>query len=561
MSALEGLQVVVAWWDDEPPASSVQELADATGTAPVVVQLSPVGGVGARARVQAAKAAARRRALVAARRTAKKLVSVRGGTRPARALIRLAPTAGPMGHPRVTEVLRASVPEGPLLLVVTDARAAAGAWELNTERPDMVSVMGLPAAARFVAAVHASGLTWERWEDAVSDVDPDHVYASLPGLQDGTLLAPHELRDQRRAVLELPPAPDGGPSLLVAPANYAGMGAAWARAAGAHLGVPAVNLHVVKADTPYAFAADHPLTAVDWALPAVRRRVAQEAVGPATHVLVEAMRPIVDVTGTASTAWDFEGGARDVQALLDSGRRVGLLLHGSESRRPAAHAALYPHSPFGRLGDPAVARLVTATDTVHRLLEQHADLPRFVSTPDMVDFVPGATWLPNVVRHDAFVPGVTLLSRRVPVVLHAPSSPLMKGSDVVDAVLGELSGEGLVEYRRLRDVPPALVADHVRDADLVVDQVHLGNVGVLALEAMACGRVVLGHAIAQVLERYGEPVPLVVVDPTDLREQLLALVADPVRMRELGAEGPDFVRRHHDGRRSAEVLAGFLGLA
>lgn len=206
-----------------------------------------------------------------------------------------------------------------------------------------------------------------------------------------------------------------------------------------------------------------------------------------------------------------------------------------------------------------MTRLQGATAAVHRELDSLGhEVVRFVSTPDMLDFVPGAQWLPVVVRPDAFVPGAPVLARRVPVVLHAPSNPLLKGSDVVDEALTRLHDEGRVEYRRLYGVPPTLVADHVRDADVVIDQVALGNLGVMALEAMACGRLLMAHALPEVLGRYDEEVPMVVVDPVSLVDQLCSALDARDESREIAAAAPAFVRRHHDGRRSVEVLSPFL---
>lgn len=561
--AVPGLTVLVTWWELPPPQVALAELEQAVEAVPRILQLSALDGWrGLPERVRRRRRRFRLDLARRGRKTGRALVKVRGGTRFGRAVVRL--TAAPpsaSADPYAARLLGRALPDsGPTLLVVTDHRSARAAWEVGRDVPGLVAVLGLGAAGRLVEAVGAAGVPWADWGDVAGDVDPDHLYAALPGPAGGEPIAPHELRDVGSEPLVLPAPPaEAGPALLVAPANYAGQGAAWVRALGRHEGRPAANLHVVRAGAPFSFAADHPVTEVEWPLPAVRRRIAAEAVGPATHVLVEALRPVLDLAGTATSAWDFEAGARDVAALRHSGRTVAVLLHGSESRRPAEHAERYPHSPFrGRESQADVARLVSATDTVHRLLGELPDVPRFVSTPDMLDFVPGARWLPVVVRESAFEPGVAVLARRLPVVLHAPSSPLMKGSDVVDEVLGRLQEEGVVEYRRLREVPPALVADHVRDADLVVDQVALGNLGVLALEAMACGRVVLGHALPEVLSRYGETVPLVVVDPVALREQVLGLLADREQVGRLAQAGPGFVRRHHDGARSAAVLASFL---
>jgi hypothetical protein len=548
------LRVVVSWLDTTPGKAALAEVGRELGVKPELLPLreKEPGAWGTR------RAAARSRRAARGLRLGRKLARTRGGTRLGRWVIKVTKEPKQL---TVTQLRALRIREGvagtrPVLLVAMDASAAAYAWALRPDHPHVLAVNGLGPAARVARAVLASGRPWEDWPEVVGDVTPSHLYAALPGLADGSIHTQHELEEPRAA--EPAPAVSGsGPRLLTGPANYAGQGAAWVRAVETHLGVPAANIAVARSGTAFSFAADHPVTQEEWELTAVRRRLADEAVGPATHVLVESLRPLLDCTGEAASGWDFTAGAADVRALAASGRRVGILLHGSESRRPARHAELYPHSPFAGLPASA-AGLVTATDLVHELLAGLTDVPLFASTPDLLDFVPGATWVPTVVRRDAFEPGTPVLQGNLPVFLHAPSNPLLKGSDVVDDVLGRLADEGLLEYRRLTDVPPPLVAHHVRRADVVVDQIALGNLGVMGLEAMACGRAVLGHAIPDVLARYGETVPLGLVDPVGLEQQVRELLADRGRITELGAAGPEFVRRHHDGRRSAEALKGFL---
>ncbi|MDP9181688.1 MAG: hypothetical protein M3P04_02775 [Actinomycetota bacterium] len=555
----EDLRVVITWYDKAPNAAELSELTADLGTKPVLLPLKPAEPTPVTEALRTVRVATRHRTALVGRKVGRRVARVRGGSRPGRWLIQTTQEPKPLTLSQQRDLrVRAAVRERrPVLLVVTDPTSAALAWALRPDHPHVLAVMGLPSATRVARTVVESGSPWEDWPDLVGDVNPAHLYAVLPGLADGAPIPQHELEHERAAVS--PPPPPSETRLLIGPANYAGQGAAWVRAVEAHLGVPSANVAVVRARSPFPFAADHPVTEDEWELTAVRRRLATEAVGPASHVLVESLRPLLDTGGTASGGWDFAAGAADVRALQAGGRRVGVLLHGSESRRPARHVELYPHSPFQGLPTVGpVARLVTATDELHALLEGLGDVPRFVSTPDMLDFVPGATWMPTVVRRDAFDPGVPLLSRRRPVVLHAPSNPLLKGSDVVDEVLQSLEDEGLLEYRRLAAVPPPLVGRQVRQADVVVDQIALGNIGLMALEAMACGRVVLGHAIPSVLERYGEQVPMGVVDPVGLKDQVRSLLAAPETLHGLAEAGPGFVRRHHDGRRSAEALREFL---
>jgi glycosyltransferase involved in cell wall biosynthesis len=163
-----------------------------------------------------------------------------------------------------------------------------------------------------------------------------------------------------------------------------------------------------------------------------------------------------------------------------------------------------------------------------------------------------------VVDTDRWRPGPPVLERRVPLVVHAPSTPWLKGTEQVQAVLQPLADAGRIEFRLVTGMRPAQAAELIRSADVVVDQVLLGLYGVLACEAMSAGRLVLGNVGERLRSRVPAEVPVIEVTPADLGEVLERFLSDPGAAREVAARGPAFVAQFHDGRYSSEVLAEFL---
>lgn len=361
------------------------------------------------------------------------------------------------------------------------------------------------------------------------------------------LATPDQLAAARR---ERPGLPQTDVRLWVAPANFAGQGHEWARAAQRLPGVGARSMAIAG---PIRFPTDYEVPAsvyrdLGW------QREQRRALLDYTHVLVEAERPVLgSLYGTC---------AAETPALQRAGLTVAHLVHGSDARRPDVHAARHPHSPFRDPRDPRTARLQRLTQRNIAWLER-SDTAVFVSTPDMIDVVPGARWCPVVVDADAWASDTPVLERQRPVVVHAPSNGWLKGSDLVDPQMQALHDQGLIEYRTLRGLDRAAMRREYREADVVLDQFVLGLYGVAAAEAMAAGRVVLAYVgdvvRACVVEATGQDVPILEATPLDVATVVRRLLDDRDGARALAADGPSFVRRIHSGERSAAVLADFLG--
>lgn len=367
----------------------------------------------------------------------------------------------------------------------------------------------------------------------------------------------------------------GDARLIIGPLNTAGQADQWASAARRHLpGVSALSLWAERGSPtpPLGYPADIQL----------RRTVQLRGQRPwqgrllsATHVIAESGFPLLgDVR--------FGDVRQDLSTLGAAGVRTALVFHGSELRDLHRHAALYPDSPFAQEWDERFTRMQERVERNRQIVEEF-DGPVLVTTPDMLDFVPGAIWLPLVVDVDRWTDasaGAPVLQRSRPVVLHAPTNPVLKGTAAVEEVLLQMQDEGTVEYRRLQGVPHEQMAAFVADADIVVDQVVLGNAGVLATEAMAAGRLVITHlsdavrqrcrdadaqhdtdvdsADAEQAQRGGSDIPVLDATPSTLRSVLESVLADRDAASTLAAQGPKWVARHHDGRRTARVLETFL---
>lgn len=369
-------------------------------------------------------------------------------------------------------------------------------------------------------------------------------------------LNPGQLRYAKADIPVPPPAPRTPVRLYVAPANFAGQGFRWARAAERLPGVGAVSM-AFERPQDFRFPVDDAVPVAVYATSLRWQRRQRTHVDGFSHVVIEAGRPLF---GARSDAFD------EALALHARGSGVALLFHGSDIRLPSRHADATPWSPFADWDlAPRLAEGATRNAAGVARVRTHApNVPVFVSTPDLLLDVPDATWLPVVVDPEAWRSEVPPLARAVPVVVHAPSNPVVKGSDLIAPTLERLHAEGVVEYRRIAGVPAAQMPALYRDADVVLDQFRIGNYGVAACEAMAAGRLVVSHVTAQVRDHVrassGKDLPVVEATPDTIEAVLRDVVARRDHYVAVAQAGPGFVADLHDGATSARVLAPFLGV-
>ena len=337
--------------------------------------------------------------------------------------------------------------------------------------------------------------------------------------------------------------------VLIAPVNYSGQGREWARALERRdARISAQNLAI---DVPggFSYAADVivPVASYhndhDW-----QRRQFQAAIG-ATHVLVEAEEPPFGrLFGRSVSA--------QVQALIDRGVSVAYLAHGTDVRLPSRHLRANPWSHYA---DPTIY-----TPRLEALARRNIDLlttsglPMFVSTPDLILDLPDAHWCPVVVEVERWNVERRPRAAGTPLrVAHAPSVTAVKGTELIMPTLSKLHEEGVITVDLIRGVPSSEMPARFATADVVIDQFRIGSYGAAACEAMASGCLVVGHVDDRVRtlveDQQGETLPIIEAT-TDTIEQVLRDLAAREDLDDLRADARGFVRRVHDGRRSADVL-------
>lgn len=132
-------------------------------------------------------------------------------------------------------------------------------------------------------------------------------------------------------------------------------------------------------------------------------------------------------------------------------------------------------------------------------------------------------------------------------VLHAPSNPTVKGTDLVRAAVERLRAEGLpLELVELHGVPNSVVHDEMARCHFVVDQVYSdGPMLGFAAEAAMYGRpAVVGSYGWEEVRRLMPAASIAPVQgchPDDLEAAIRTLVADADHRRRLGAAARAFV--------------------
>jgi len=170
----------------------------------------------------------------------------------------------------------------------------------------------------------------------------------------------------------------------------------------------------------------------------------------------------------------------------------------------------------------------------------------FVSTPDLLEYLPQAIWIPHPIEIPLLPPKP---KNDHPVFAFFGSTD--KGEERIRAFAKE-AGVDLRVYKRISNQEVQL---RMQEADVVIDQfTGYGAYGTVAVEAMALGKPVVGT-----LHRpyYPRECPIQNPDAPTLRY----LADHPMYREELGMSGREYVMKYHEQEKVAkEVLKHYASL-
>lgn len=134
-----------------------------------------------------------------------------------------------------------------------------------------------------------------------------------------------------------------------------------------------------------------------------------------------------------------------------------------------------------------------------------------------------------------------------PLIIHAPTNPLFKGTKHIEQAIQQLQENGIpLRYRRIEKMSNEEAFELYKHADIVVDQVLCGSYGMLAVESMCLGKPVVGYLREDLRAMYEVPPPIVSANPSNLYEVLKELILSGSYRLSVGKKGRKFVEEVHD---------------
>ena len=202
----------------------------------------------------------------------------------------------------------------------------------------------------------------------------------------------------------------------------------------------------------------------------------------------------------------------------------------------------------------------------------------FYSTPDLKSIAlgvrPDSLFVPNPINTEVFRPPERKREDSPKVLLMSRFEPV-KGPETALAIVRELKrthpcvevhafdwGVSVAQFadpelvRLIRTVPYQEMPELLAGYDVVVGQFRLGILSMSELEAMACGRPLVGYFTYP--EVYDEPPPMLSTRDVQEGARLLAGLVEDVQAREqLGESARAWVEKRHDHLTVARLVEGY----
>lgn len=134
-------------------------------------------------------------------------------------------------------------------------------------------------------------------------------------------------------------------------------------------------------------------------------------------------------------------------------------------------------------------------------------------------------------------------------IVHAPTSGRLKGTNyILSAVENIKEKYPWVDFRLVHGIPHDKAVRIYKEADLIIDQLLIGNYGQLSIEAMALGKPVMCWISDFMKERYPRELPVIIANPDDVEDKLEYAIKNKDMLKAIGKKGRLYAEKYHDIR-------------
>jgi len=160
---------------------------------------------------------------------------------------------------------------------------------------------------------------------------------------------------------------------------------------------------------------------------------------------------------------------------------------------------------------------------------------------------------PRIIISD-FDPKYPSPQEQCPVIVHAPSSKPIKGTQAILSAVEKLKLHYHFDFKLIHGAEHKKARKMIQNCDIMVDQLTIGYHGLAALEAMAFGKPTVCYMKPSLLSKYPSDLPIVNATQDNVVEILGQLLNDGYRRNQIGRQGRAYVEKHHDAHKLARQL-------
>lgn len=244
--------------------------------------------------------------------------------------------------------------------------------------------------------------------------------------------------------------------------------------------------------------------------------------------------------------------ANDLKILHQTGKPMIIQHHGSEVRRLSMAKSF--ENPFIQVkpywkNEQIIINRLTSWSKIFK----HAVVADYELYLNIKDYYKQIHIIRQPIDLSQFTPSYPNRHNKKPIIVHAPSDKGIKGTDYIIDAVQQLQSEGLsFEFKLIENMDHQTALQNYQQADIIIDQLCIGSMGMLSLEGMALGKPVICYIRDDLFNHYPKEIPIVSANPNTIYEKLKNLITDHKSRTEIGIKGRKYIENNHDSLKIAQ---------